>query len=180
MLKWTVCIADAGRSLQAGRSLTIPGRHPGWTPAPRPQGDPQGGRTRLPPLNPQDPPNQLSHIPNEFESYVFALASFNFVCLRWCCFSTPLGRAVLWEVRCMPRRVCVGAQGFVAFGNGQRWGGEFPLEVPPGLPLGFDQRFSQRPPQRFPQSPPGPPPAGSQGCSPRPPRGFLQGFPRDS
>ena len=46
MLNWKVCIAVAGRSLQAGRSLTVPwetprvdarasppGRPPGWTPA---------------------------------------------------------------------------------------------------------------------------------------------------
>ena len=48
-----------------------------------PLGDTQGGRPRLAPretprvdarvspLNPQDPPNHLSHIPNDFESKVF-------------------------------------------------------------------------------------------------------------
>ena len=180
MLRWKVCIAVAGRSLQAGRSLTIPwetprvdacasppGRSPGWTPA-------------SPPLNPQDPPNHLSHIPNGFESNVFALVSFDVVCLLWCCFSTPLGRAVLWEVRCMPRRLCVAAQGFVAFGNVQRWGGEFPLEVPPRVPQGFDQRFPQRSTQKFPQSPPRAPPSGFPGVFPRDDhQGFLPGFPRD-
>ena len=76
-------------------------------------------------------------------------------------------RPRLGEVGCMPRRLCVGAQGFVAFGNVQRWGGEFPLEVPPGVPQGFDQRFPQRSPQRFPQSPPKSSPKGLPAVFPR-------------
>ena len=68
----------------------------------------------------------------------------------------------------MPRRLCVGAQGFVAFGNVQWWGGGFPLEVLPGVPQGFDQRFPQR----------SPPEVSSQ--APRDsPNGFLGMFPRD-
>ena len=157
-----------------------------------PLGDTQGGRPRLAPretprvdarvspLNFQDHPNHLSHIPNGFESNVFALVSFDFVCLLWCCFSTPLGRAVLWEVRCMPRRLCVGAQGFVAFGNVQRWGGGFPLEVPARNPQGFDQRFPQRSPKGFLRAPQGLPPRVPRGVPQGCPQGCLQGFPRDS
>ena len=179
-MKSKVCSAVAGRSLQADRSLTIPWETPRVDARASPPGRPPGWTPASPPASP-GPPNHLSHIPSGFESNVFfAFVSFDFVCLLWCCFSTPLGRAVLWEVRCMPRRLCVGAQGFVAFGNVQRWGGGFPLEVPPGVPQGFDQRFPQRSHQRFPQSPPGAPPAGSQGCSPgvppRVPPGFPSGF----
>jgi hypothetical protein len=173
MLKWKVCIAVAGRSLQAGRSLTIPWEMPRVDARASPQGGPQGGRSRLRPLNPQKPPNHLSHIPNGFESNGFALVSFDFVCRLWRCVSTPLGRAVLWEVRCMPRRLCVGAQGFVAFGNVQRWGGEFPLEVPPGVPQSFDQRFPQRTPPEVPSEPPRGSPSGFPGVLPGFPSGFL-------
>ena len=133
-----------------------------------------------PPESPGSPEPPESHPYRFYVECFFALVSFDFVCLLWCCFSTPLGRAVLWEVRCMPRRLCVGAQGVVAYGNGQRWGGEFPLEVPPGVPQGFDRRFPQRSPQKFPQRSPGAPPAGFQGCSPggwpRVPPGFPSGF----
>ena len=168
MLKWKVCIAVAGRSLQAGRSLTIPWETPRVDARASPPGRPPGWTPASPPPESPRPPNHWSHIPNGFESNVFvALVSFDFVCLLWCCFSTSFGRAVLLEVRCMPRRLCVGAQGFVAFGNVQRWGGGFPLEVPPGVPQGVDQRFPQRSPQRFPQSHPRGSPSGFPGVFPR-------------
>ena len=64
--------------------------------------------------------------------------------LRWGLIAEAAGLYLL--LRCVPRHRCVGAQGFVAFGNVKRWGSGFPLEVPTGLPQGFDQRFPQRSP----------------------------------
>jgi hypothetical protein len=182
MLTWKVCIAIAGRSLRAGRSsmapwetprvgarASPPRRPPGWTPA-------------SPPLNTQDPPNHLSHIPNGFESNVFC------PCVLWFCVPPVVllldpvwvSSVMLTEMRCLPRRRCVGAQGFVASGTVQRWGGGFPLEVPPGVPPGFRPEVSSEVPQRFPQSHTGAPPGDSQGCPPGYPQGLLQGSPLDS
>ena len=162
MLKWKVCIAVAGRSLQAGRSLTIPWETPRVDARASPPGRPPGWTPASPPLNPQDPPRTTCVTSlTVLSRMLFALVSFDCVCLLWCCFWTPFGRAALWEVRCMPRRLCVGAQGFVAFGNVKRWGGAPPLEVPPGVPQGSTRGFLRGPPQRFPHRPPGTPPTGS-------------------
>jgi hypothetical protein len=49
MLKWKVCIAVAGRSLQSGRSLTIPWETPKADARASPPRRPRGGRPRLPP-----------------------------------------------------------------------------------------------------------------------------------
>ena len=55
MLKWKVCIAVAGRSLQAGRSLTIPWETPRVDARASPPGRPPGWTPASPPLNPQAP-----------------------------------------------------------------------------------------------------------------------------
>ena len=180
MLRWKVGIAVAGRYLQAGRSLTIPwetprvdarasppGRSPGWTPA-------------SPPLNPQDPPNHLSHIPNGFESNVFLPLCPLILCASCgAAFRPRLGEqcygkcdACLDALRRRTRLCCVRKCPTV--------GRRVPIRGSPRGPQGCDQRFPQRSPQRFPQSPPGAHPGASQGCSPgvppRVPPGFPSGF----
>jgi hypothetical protein len=180
MLKWKVCIAVAGRSLQAGRSLTIPWETPSVDARASPPGRPPGWTPASPPLNPQDPPNHLSHIPNGFESNVFLLFCPLILCPpvvllfdpAWA--SSVMGSAMhdSTPLRRRTRLCCVRKCPAV--------GRRVPPRGSSRAPQGFDQKFPQRPPQRFPQSPPGAHPRGSQGCSPgvrpRVPPRFPSGF----
>ena len=181
MLKWKVCIAVAGRSLQAGRSLTIPWETPRVDARASPPGRPPGWTPASPPLNPQDPPNHLSHSPNGFESNV---------CLPLCPLILSVSCGAAFRLRLGEQ--CYGkcdacldafASAHKALLRSEMSSGGA-ASSPRGSskgPPGFSTRgFLRVPPRGFLRAPQGLSQRVAKGVPQGWPQGFLQGFPLDS